>query len=135
MLHGLQGDVYTMSFSVCWKNSKHPQKTMEQHSEDVAQKVQHNKNLDTFAAHFAQHFDQKPTPQQFIEIIKFETLSKVNPIGSMKTWSKSSCTVCMKEILEIVSHSQHRYRKLINACSEIYGTCSHNPRFYMFTRH
>ena len=36
---------------------------MEQHSEDVAQKVHHDKNLDTFTTHFAQHFDQKPTPQ------------------------------------------------------------------------
>ena len=36
---------------------------MERHHQDVAQKVQHDKNSDTFAAYFAQHFDQKPTPQ------------------------------------------------------------------------
>ena len=38
---------------------------MEQYFQDIAQKVQHDKNSDTFAAHFATHFDQKPTPQQF----------------------------------------------------------------------
>ena len=43
---------------------------MEQHFQDVAQKVRYNKNLDTFAAHFAQDFDQKPTPQQCCEIMK-----------------------------------------------------------------
>ena len=37
---------------------------MEQHFQYVAQKVQHNKNSDTFAAHFAQHFDQNRPPQQ-----------------------------------------------------------------------
>ena len=44
---------------------------MGQHFQDVAQKVQHDKNSDTFAAHFAQHFDPKPTPQQCREIMKF----------------------------------------------------------------
>ena len=53
-------------------------------------------NSDTFAAHFAQHFYQKPTPQHCREIIKFEILSKVNPIGYMKFWSKYSCTLCTK---------------------------------------
>ena len=51
----------------------------------MAQKVQHDKNSDTFAAHFNQNFDQKPIPQQCREIMKFEILFKVNPIGSMKT--------------------------------------------------
>ena len=78
---------------------------MEQHFQDVAQKVQRDKNSNTFAAHFAHHFDQKPTLQQCREIMKFEILSKVNPIGSMKTWSKDSCTLRMKERLEIVSRS------------------------------
>ena len=84
---------------------------MEQHFQDVAQKVQHNKNSDTFVAHFNQHFNQKPTRQQCREITEFEILSKINPIESMKTWSKYSCTLCMKEISEIVSHSRRRYRK------------------------
>ena len=53
-----------MRFNVRGKHSKHPQKIMEQHFQDVAQKVQHDKKYDTFAAHYAQHFDQKPTPQQ-----------------------------------------------------------------------
>ena len=31
---------------------------MEQHYQDLAQKVVNNKNLDSFAAHFAKHFAQ-----------------------------------------------------------------------------
>ena len=89
---------------------------MEQHFQYIAQKVQQDKHYDTFAAHFATHFDQKPTPQQCRKTMKFEVLAKVNPIGSMKTWGKPSCTLCMKERLEIVSRSRRRYGNLINAC-------------------
>ena len=72
---------------------------MEHHFQDVAQKAHHDKNSDTFADCFARHFDQKLTPQQFCEIIKLENLSMVNPIGSMKNWSKFSCKLCMKQRL------------------------------------
>ena len=44
---------------------------MEQRSQDVDQKVQYDANLDTFAEHLAQHFDQRQTTQYCYEIIKF----------------------------------------------------------------
>ena len=72
---------------------------MEQNFQDVAQKVQQNKNLDTCAAHFAQHFDRKLTPQYCREKMKFETLSKVKSMRLMKTGSKYSCTLCIEERL------------------------------------
>ena len=53
---------------------------MEQHFQDEAQKLHHDKNSVTYAAHFDQHFDQNLTPQQCCEITKLEILSKVNPI-------------------------------------------------------
>ena len=78
------------------KHSKYLKKRMEQHFQDVAQKVANNKNLDSFADHFAKHFTRKPSPQECREIMSFDIISTVNPIGSMKTWGKSSCTLCMK---------------------------------------
>ena len=42
-------------------------------------------------------FTQKPSPQQCREIMSSDIISTVNHIGSMKTWGKSSCTLCMKE--------------------------------------
>ena len=78
---------------------------MEQHFQDVAQEVANNKNSNSFAAHFAKHFTQKPSPQECRKIISFDILSTVNPIGSMKTWGKSSCTLCMKERIEIIDNS------------------------------
>ena len=62
---------------------------MEKHFQDMAQKVQDDRNLDTFVAYFAQHFDQKTTPQNCREIMRFENILMVNPIGPMENWIKS----------------------------------------------
>ena len=78
---------------------------------------------------------QKLSPQQCRKIMPFGILSTVNPIGSMKTWGKLSCTLCMKEIVEIIDNSRRRYRQIINACSEVYGACCHIPIFHWFTQH
>ena len=69
---------------------------MEQHFQDVAQKVMHDKNLYSLDAHFAKHFMQKPSPQQYRKIMSFGILYTINPTGSMKTWVKSYCTLCKK---------------------------------------
>ena len=66
---------------------------MEQHFQDVAQKVANNKNSDSFAAHFAKHFTQKPSPQECRGIMYFDILYTVKPIRSLKTWGKLSCTL------------------------------------------
>ena len=66
---------------------------MEQHFQDVAEKVVNYNNLDSFADHLAKHLTQKPSPQQCREIMSLGILSMVNPIYSMKTWGKWSCTL------------------------------------------
>ena len=70
---------------------------MEQHFQDVAQKVVNDDNSDSFAAKFARHFTQELSPQQCRKIMYFDVISTVKPIGSMKTWVKSYFTLCMKE--------------------------------------
>ena len=44
----------------------------------LVSKVEYDNNLETFVAHFAQHINQKPTPQHCYEVIKIEILSYVN---------------------------------------------------------
>ena len=77
-------------------NTQNTLKIMEEHFQDVAQKVINNNSSDSFAAHFAKHFTQKPSPHQYYELIPFDILAMVNHIGSMKTWGKSPCILCMK---------------------------------------
>ena len=105
MLCHLQGNVQMLWRLLRWKYSEHSKKRMEQHFQDVAQKVANNKNSDSFAAHSAKHFIQKPSPQECRKIMSFDILTTVNPIGSMKTWGKLSCTLFMKERIEIIDNS------------------------------
>ena len=116
-------------------NTQNTQKIMEEHFQDVAQKVANNKNSDSSAAHFTKHFTQKPIPQECREIMSINIFSTVNPIGSMKTWGKSSCTVCMKERIEIIDNSRRRYNLIFNACSEVHEACRDIPRFNRLTQH
>ena len=108
---------------------------MEQHFQDVVQKIANNKNSESFAAHFDKHFTQKLSPQQCRKIICSNILSTVNPISSMKTWGKLSCTLIMKERIEIIENSQRRYIRIINACSEVYEACRPILGFHRFTQH
>ena len=83
---------------------------MEQHFQDVPPKVMNDNNLDSFIAHLAKHFTQKPSTQQCRKIVSFEILFMVSPIGSKKTWGKSSCTIFMKKRIKIIDNLQRRYR-------------------------
>ena len=59
--------VYNLICNICILvyvgNTQNNIKIMEQHFQDVAQKIQHDENSDTFAAHFSQYLNQKLTPQ------------------------------------------------------------------------
>ena len=110
-------------------------KQMEQHFQHVAQKVANDKNLETFAAHFAKNITKKPIPQQRCKIMSFYIIYSVKPIGSMKIWGKSCCTLCMKEKIEIIDNSLRGYSRVINTFSEVYGACRQISTFYRFTQH
>ena len=75
------------------------------------------------------------SPQECRKIMSFDIISTVNPIGSMKTRGKSSCTQCMKERIEIIDNLRHMYSRIINTCSEVYRACRHIPRFHRFIQH
>ena len=78
MLCHLQGNVQMLWRLLRWKYSEHSKKRMEQYFQDVAQKFANNKNSDSYAAHFAQHFTQKPSPQECRKILSFGILSTKN---------------------------------------------------------
>ena len=108
---------------------------MNAHYNDVQQLVKNGTLSDSFASHFVQHFNQKPSHQELRNIMKFEILSSVKPIGAMKTFGKPECTLCMKERLSILDFIRKKSVHVMNSCSEIYGACRHKTRFHRFARH
>ena len=103
------------------------------HFNDVQKKVTKGISSDSFADHFAKHFSSKPTNRELREMCEFKIIWEGSPLSISKTFGKSSCTLCMKERLEILNRSREEPKKLINRCSEIYGSCRHKPCFHRFT--
>ena len=66
-------------------NNQNTLKRMEQKFQDVAQKVQCDENLDSFTAHFVQHFTKKPSPLQCYKIMTFDII-----LYSKLYWSDES---------------------------------------------
>ena len=135
MVCHLQGNMKMLWWLYVGNNQNTLKRGTEQHFQDVAQKVANNNNSDSFAAHFAKHFTEKRSPQKCCKIMSLNILSTVNPIGSIKTWGRSSCTIFMKERIEIINNLRRRYIRIINDCSEVYGACRHIPIFRRFTQH
>ena len=109
-------------------------KRMEQHFGDVANRVVSKTISDSYAAHFATHFDRDnpPKPKDIRAISKFEVIWEGNPISANKTLGKMCCQLCARERLEILKISRsNKKSKLIN-CSELHGACRHNPKIHRY---
>ena len=132
MLHCLQLNMQMFWWFLNWKYSKYTLKT-EQHFQDVYQKVLCHNILDSFDDHFAQNLTYKPITQKCQYMMSFEILSTVNHIGLMKTWGKSSYTLCMKDRIEIIDCSQRRCNWSINIYLNLYEEYHHIQIFHRFT--
>ena len=106
---------------------------------------------DTFAKHFASHFDNgngkdgekgkrkkgQVNIAQIRKLMKVSILWQGRPISNMKTFGKLNCTLCMSERLEILKARRLdkilNTKKMINSSNEIYGACRHKPKFHRFT--
>ena len=104
------------------------------HFADVQKKVILGEKSDSFANHFARHFSKKPSPSELREMIDFSVIWQGNAIQLSKTFGKSSYKLCMMERLTILDRCRKNKSKMINKCSEIFGSCRHKPCFHRFTK-
>ena len=104
------------------------------HFADVQKKVVLGEKSDSFANHFARHFSKKPSPSELWEMIDFSIIWQGNAIQLSKMFGKSLCKFCMMERLTILDRCRNDQSKMINKCSEIFGSCRHKPCFHRFTR-
>ena len=84
----------------------------------------------SFAAHCAQHFEEKPSPKETRERMRFEVIWQGDPMSMMKTFSKLGCRLCMRERIETIKATCKDPTKVINTNLEIHGACRHNPHFH-----
>ena len=94
---------------------------MKAHFNDVGILVAKGRHSDTFARHYAQFFDERPSPKELRSMMRFEICSQVNPISTSKSFGRVHCGLCMEERLRILKGSRSKSERLINAGSEIYA--------------
>ena len=104
---------------------------MSGHFSDVRRWFRDGQQTDSFAKHFAQHFDSKPTPAEIRAKCDFSVLQQVNPFSFMKRVRTYNCILCLGEKSWIAKKRQ-KFR-IINENSEIYGSCKHRAKFHRFS--
>jgi GIY-YIG catalytic domain len=109
-------------------------KRMQQHKNDVKNRVVKGKLSDSFAAHFAQLVPTNTPDKDITGNIKFkvEILWQGNPLSCVRTFGTSTCKLCAKERLAILKLTRRTPHLAINKCTEIYGACRHKPNFHRF---
>ena len=114
----------------------HLKQRMNLHFHDVKAQVLKNIKSDTFAKHFASHFEKgtKLNNKEVRNTMTIDTLWEGNPISCTKSFGKLSCTLCMKERLHILKAlGDKEETRLINSNNELYGACRHKPKFHRYT--
>ena len=107
---------------------------MQGHFNDVRKIFTTGEYSDSYAKHFATHFESKPTPKDLRNIAKMDIIWQGKPVSVTKTFKKLNCILCMRERAEIISMLKKDPKNLINSSSEIYGACRHNPKFHRFCK-
>ena len=115
---------------------QHLKKRISQHIGEVKKLVNRGEGSDSFAKHFASHFTDSTniTRDDINRLIKIDVMWQGDPISCVKSFGKMSCSLCMKERVEILKASKKQPRQLINSRNEIYGACRHKTKFHRFTR-
>jgi hypothetical protein len=102
------------------------QKRMTGHFQDIKKLMKKGVHSNSHARHFADIWPRgsaSPLPGMQQDLIKCNFLWKGNPILVVRTFHKSTCTLCNRERKEIVKLSQKIPKLLINSCSKIHGAC------------
>ena len=101
---------------------------MDQHLGDVVKLVNKDEKSDSFASHFASHYEgdnDKETKLKRKDVqskVKVEIIWQGDAISCMKSFGQLNCCLCMQEQLEILKMSKQDPENLINSKLEIYGT-------------
>ena len=115
---------------------QHLKKRMNQHFIEVRSLVNRDLTSDSFAKHFASHFqkNEKIATKDVRAKVTMGILWKGNPISCSKSFGKLNCSLCMKERLLILKAlGDKKEKRLINSNNELYGACRHKSKFHRYT--
>ena len=109
---------------------------MTQHYNKAKDLVNKGLTSDSFAKHAATCFpaESKIAANDVRTGFNVEILWHGNPISCNKSFGRLTCSLCMKERLEIMKAIREEPGRLINLKNESYGARRHKPRFHRYTK-
>ena len=107
-------------------------KRMDGQFSDLKRLLKNGQKSESFAAHFVQHFNNTTPRTDLRKCITFKVIKQLNPIGAMKTFTKTYCNICMKERLTILKKLREKRVIVMNNNSDIYGACRNRMTFHQF---
>ena len=116
---------------------------MSQHCNETNNLVNRGKTSDSFANHFASHFEEKNKGKRkqiaikdVRNMVEMSILWGGNLISCNKSFGKLNCYLCMHERISILESIRKDKKMKVKSCinnnSELYGSCRHKPKFHRF---
>ena len=105
---------------------------MDGHFSDLLRLLKNRQKSYSFADHFEQHFNTIMSRKDLRKYMAFKVVKQLNPIGTMKKFTKPNCNTCMKKRLTILKNLCEKRVTVMNKNSDIYGACRHKTTFRQF---
>ena len=94
--------------------------------------IKNGQKSDSFAAHFEQNFNTTSSRIDLRKYMTFKVVNQINPIGTMKKFTKPNCNLCTYERLTILKNLGEKWVTFMNKNLEIYGACRHKTTYHQF---
>ena len=94
-------------------------KRMDGHFSDLRRLLKNEQKLDSFSAHFKQHFNTTTLHTDIIKYMTFKVVKQLNQIGTMKTFTRPNYNLCMEERFTTLKNPRDKHDTVLNKNSEI----------------
>ena len=91
-------DIYTCNTHQKFK------KVMDGHFSNLLRILKNGQKLDSFAAHFEQHFKSTKSLTELHKFMAPKSVNQLNLIGAMENFTKANCNIFMEERLTILKN-------------------------------
>ena len=80
---------------------------------NILRLLKYGQKSDSFADHFEQHFKSTMSRTNLRKCMIFKVLKQLKLIGTIKTFTKPNCNICMEEHLEILKKLREKHVMLM----------------------
>ena len=113
-------------------NTQKTLKKMDSQFSNILRLLKNGQKSDSFNGHFEQHFNTTTSRTDLRKYMTCKVVNQLNPISTMKTFTKPNYNFCMEECLTVPKKLSGKRVMVMNKNSDIYGACRHKTTFHQF---